>query len=154
MKTFDTIGSSPIDENCAQVGSEGYMERANKECHAFINQLVREVGTPPEGASLTIRTFQHDFGPYLEVVCNYDDESQVESEYNLDCMNNPPAKWDEAAITELSSETPIRQKEPSIEQLEQWMFDGGCEATDGCSVEADGVCPHGCKSWLLEMGII
>ena len=49
----------------------------------------------------------------------------------------------------------LKEKEaPDIETLEQWMDDGGCEATDGCWVEPDGVCEHGCKSWLLELGMI
>lgn len=45
--------------------------------------------------------------------------------------------------------------EPNLETLEQWMWDdGGCEATDGCWVEPDGVCSHGYPSWLLHMGLI
>jgi hypothetical protein len=32
--------------------------------------------------------------------------------------------------------------------------EGGCEATDGCWVEPDGVCEHGCKSWLIVLGVI
>jgi hypothetical protein len=43
---------------------------------------------------------------------------------------------------------------PSIEQLEEWMAEGGCEATDGCWVEPDGQCEHGKKSWLLVLGMI
>ena len=43
---------------------------------------------------------------------------------------------------------------PSIEQLEEWMDEGGCEATDGCWVEPDGTCVHNCDSWLLVMGLI
>ena len=45
-------------------------------------------------------------------------------------------------------------EEPSEEQLAEWMEEGGCEATDGCWVEHDGVCPHGKKSWFLELGLI
>lgn len=44
--------------------------------------------------------------------------------------------------------------EPSLEQLMEWESEGGCEATDGCWVELDGTCPHGCQSWLLELGYI
>jgi hypothetical protein len=44
--------------------------------------------------------------------------------------------------------------QPSVEQLEEWMMDGICEATDGCIVEPDGICEHGCQSWLLVMGLI
>ena len=39
---------------------------------------------------------------------------------------------------------------PDLETLKEWQWDaGGVEATDGCWVEEDGVCPHGHPSWLL-----
>ena len=44
--------------------------------------------------------------------------------------------------------------EPDIEQLEEWSYEGVCEATDGCTVEPDGVCEHGHPSWLLKLGMI
>lgn len=44
--------------------------------------------------------------------------------------------------------------EPTVEQLEEWMSEGGCEATDGCWVEPDGHCEHDRPSWLLVMGMI
>ena len=44
--------------------------------------------------------------------------------------------------------------EPDLETLEEWMWDGMCEATDSCIVEPDGVCPHGHPSWLLRLGLI
>lgn len=43
---------------------------------------------------------------------------------------------------------------PDLETLMEWEAEGGCEATDGCWVEADGTCPHGHRSWLLELGLI
>lgn len=43
---------------------------------------------------------------------------------------------------------------PDVETLEQWLEEGGCEATDGCWTEPDGVCEHGHQSWLLVMGLI
>lgn len=43
---------------------------------------------------------------------------------------------------------------PTDEQLEEWIFDGVAEATDGCQVEPDGHCPHGKPSWLIELGLI
>jgi hypothetical protein len=45
-------------------------------------------------------------------------------------------------------------KKPSIYTLAKWTDEGYCKATDGCKVEPDGICTHGKKSWLLEMGII
>ena len=46
------------------------------------------------------------------------------------------------------------EPEPTMEQLEFWMFDGVCEATDGCQVEPDGHCEHGHTAWLRAMGIV
>ncbi|MEE8207664.1 MAG: hypothetical protein V3T88_01710 [Nitrosomonadaceae bacterium] len=45
-------------------------------------------------------------------------------------------------------------KAPTLEDMEEWMDTGIAEATDGCHVEPDGTCPHGCQSWLLELGLI
>lgn len=47
------------------------------------------------------------------------------------------------------------EEEPDLEDLQEWENEGGgCEATDGCWVEPDGVCPHGHPSWLLKLGYI
>lgn len=45
-------------------------------------------------------------------------------------------------------------EEPDLETLAEWMEDTLCEATDGCIVEHDGVCPHGHPSWFLYLGLI
>ena len=46
------------------------------------------------------------------------------------------------------------EQEPSSEQLMEWESDGGCQATDGCWVEPDGVCEHGHESWMLMLGVV
>lgn len=46
------------------------------------------------------------------------------------------------------------EDEPTIEQLTEWSLGGGCQATDGCWIEPDGVCMHGYPSWLLYKGLI
>ena len=46
------------------------------------------------------------------------------------------------------------EEEPAHEQLRYWVFDGVCEATDGCRVEPDGECEHGHPSWLLYLDLI
>lgn len=43
---------------------------------------------------------------------------------------------------------------PTMDELQEWFDDGGCEATDGCWVEPDGVCEHGKSSWLIALGMI
>ncbi len=37
---------------------------------------------------------------------------------------------------------------PDQEQIAEWATDSIVDATDGCSVEPDGVCEHGHPSWL------
>ena len=44
---------------------------------------------------------------------------------------------------------------PDISQIMEWIEeDSGCEATDGCWVEPDGVCEHGFISWAVHLGLI
>lgn len=43
---------------------------------------------------------------------------------------------------------------PDAEQIQEWVMDSVCEATDGCQVEPDGSCPHGHPSWLVRLGLI
>lgn len=44
--------------------------------------------------------------------------------------------------------------EPDFEQIKEWTFASTVEATDGCIVEPDGICPHEYPSWLLYLGYI
>lgn len=41
-----------------------------------------------------------------------------------------------------------------MDTLESFVFDSVVEAADGCSVEPDGVCPHGHASPLYTLGLI
>ena len=45
-------------------------------------------------------------------------------------------------------------EEPGLDEIGRMVLDGDCWATDGCTVEPDGVCPHGHPSWLLALGMI
>ena len=36
------LGAVPYDESCAQVGMEGYRDKAIMECRAYVNQLYRQ----------------------------------------------------------------------------------------------------------------
>lgn len=103
MRDYLTIGPTPSDEDCAQVGTEDYMERSQKETTAFIHQLLREFGEPPANARLTSKCFPHDFGAYTEVVCYYDDCDEESINYAFNIENNTPAKWDNEALKELGS---------------------------------------------------
>ena len=39
---------------------------------------------------------------------------------------------------------------PGPDEMEDFEF----EAIDGCHVDPDGCCEHGCPSWLLAFGLI
>lgn len=58
------------------------------------------------------------------------------------------------STAQLEMKNNTKNEEPDIETLKEWLDESGCEATDGCWVEPDGICEHGCKSWLLELGLI
>lgn len=61
---------------------------------------------------------------------------------------------DEAQQVDIDPCDPSQAEEPDIETLMTWELEGICEAVDGCIVEPDGICPHGCQSWLLVLGLI
>lgn len=102
MKDYIYIGSSPVEESCAQVGSPDYPERSRVECRAFVGQLLREFPNQPESAWFAIKTQAHDFGTYREVVVVYDDADEEALNYALKVEGNTPANWDERAKQELA----------------------------------------------------
>lgn len=97
-----TISPTPTGEDCAQLGSPDYAERSSAECRAFVNQLKRELGKPPFGASLRIKSFDHDFGSYKEVVVVYDENDEEAAEYAYKCESDCPEYWDDLALAELA----------------------------------------------------
>ena len=101
MRDYMTIGSSPTDEDCAQVGADNYNEQSGRECRAFISQLRREFGTEPILTRLGIKTFPHDFGTYREVVCYYEDEDEDATTFAYKLESETPSHWDEEALKEL-----------------------------------------------------
>lgn len=103
MRETLELGSSPCGEDCAQLGSDGFRERARKECGAYKRQLERVIagmGKPvPEDFYLTVKGFQHDFGTYYEVAAVFESEEGAELAYALE--SEIPEHWDEQARKEL-----------------------------------------------------
>lgn len=102
MRNFIDIGSAPPMESCAQVGSNGYWPRAQRECKAFIGLLRRALGPEPDGAELRVKSNPHDFGTYLSVVCFYEPSNQPAIDYAFRCESQGPENWDEQALVELA----------------------------------------------------
>ena len=97
MKDDISIGSSPCDSECAQLGDDGYHSRAMVECSALIAQIKRELGSEPEGAFLKIKNCPHDFGSYYDVICVFDTENAKARNYAFKCESDTPMRWDEVA---------------------------------------------------------
>ena len=95
------LSSAPVGEECAQLGSDGYYEKAHKECKAFIKQLRRQFGQEPMGARLYVKSNPHDFGSYYEVACKFDSDNQEAVEYAYKVEAELPEEWDEEAKLEL-----------------------------------------------------
>ena len=95
MRDYLSIGPTPCEESCAQVGDPDYCEKALPECRRFIELLRQKFGLEPAGAWLSIKWFPHDFGSYCEVVCNFDTTIEESVEYALRCEAELPATWGE-----------------------------------------------------------
>jgi len=95
MREYLTIGSSPAEEDCAQVGDDDYDQKSREECQRFIELIRKKFGDEPKGARLSIKSFLHDYGSYREVVCYYDDEFPKSVDYAFNVENNAPATWED-----------------------------------------------------------
>lgn len=106
MKDYISIGSTPRDEPCAQVGDPEYREKALTECQRFIQLLRQTFGPEPRGAWLTTKWFLHDFGEYLEVVCYFTAEIEASVEYALRCEAEMPTTWGETTAEQTAKTCP------------------------------------------------
>jgi len=104
MNDFIDVGSAPACEDCAQVRSPDYDDRARRECWAYVNQLRRMFGPEPDGAYLSVRSNPHDFGTYLSVTCSYEKTYPASVDYAFRCESEGPGEWDEQARQELAGE--------------------------------------------------
>ena len=94
MRDYMDLGSTPTDEDCAQVGSPDYHTKSREECNRYIEVIRRVLGPEPEGARLAVKSNPHDFGSYLSVVCHYDDANEAATNYAYRCESDTPRTWD------------------------------------------------------------
>lgn len=95
MRDYVDVGPAPADEDCVQVGDIDYNSKARSECERFLNLIRKKLGAEPEGARLSIKSFPHEFGSYMEVVCYYDDENLEAVDYAFRCESDAPEKWED-----------------------------------------------------------
>ena len=98
MKNYESLGSSPYDEDCAQVGSIDYHELSKIELHEF-KRMMELINPSPEDciAYYAVKSFPHDFGSYHELCAIYDDSSDIGQEWAINAENLTPSTWDQAA---------------------------------------------------------
>lgn len=102
MKEYMELGPTPYEESCAQVGSSDYLERADKEMTAYINQLNRMFCEfNDNGVKFKQKWFGHDFGTYGEVCVFWDTDNEVADVYVYEIERSLPAYWDRQAKEEL-----------------------------------------------------
>ena len=106
------LGPTPGDEECAQVGADDYGARVRREGRAYIAQLTRQFGEPPEGCHFSIKGFPHDFGTYHEVVVHYEPEIAGSLEFAFKVERELPSEWDKQAKAELAPDTVLARSHP------------------------------------------
>lgn len=100
MKDSLTLGPTPSGEECQQIPYTN-PQLARKECQAFVAQLIRAFGRPPEGAKLRVSHNPHEFGTYYEVEVVFDGTTEEGIAYAYRLEANTPELWDAAALDEL-----------------------------------------------------
>lgn len=96
MRDQLSLGPVPSDEDCQQVGTDSYdPKKAREECLRYINAIRKQHGPEPEGARLRITSNPHDFGTYLDVVVDYDEDSDAAIEYAFKVEGDCPTHWPE-----------------------------------------------------------
>lgn len=113
MKTYLTLGASPCEEACAQVGQPDYAERSRAECRAWKRQLERTFPSDDDylHAWFDVRSFAHDLGTYREVVVNYTPDNEAACSFAAAAEEESPCTWDDEARAELAAAGfPVREE--------------------------------------------
>lgn len=85
MRDYLSLGSCAPEEDCVQVGTDNYAILAREQCRRYIQWLRAKVGPEPPETALQIKSFPHDFGTYLEVVCYFDTDNDAAVDYTYRC---------------------------------------------------------------------
>lgn len=95
MRDYVNIGITPSGEDCVQVSrTENYMPAMRKQAERF--KTLLEKAFPPQGSGyLSIKSFPHEFGSYLEVVAYFDDADEASQKWAFDLEGSVPETWAE-----------------------------------------------------------
>lgn len=99
------LGSTPADEDCAQVGRDDYRQRAMAELNTWRKQLHREFPEIQNSGlvSLVIKAESHDFGTYHELAVRFDDAEETAIDLALRIEAECAGRWDDESLAELAA---------------------------------------------------
>lgn len=135
MIDYVYIGSSPCDEDCAQVGREGYHTLAKIECNAYIKQLRRVYGEEPEGVRFVIKEG--------EVQCRYNPDDEKGSEWAWKTESGCES-WDDDAKAEIKAALKANEQKSDwpTEEMKKHPYIG---APALCDMKANSVPMMACR---------
>ena len=88
---YVTLSCSPCEEEGAQLGADYFMQDSKIESAAYIGQLQRLFPNAKDaGISFVVKNFEHDFGVYPEIVCEFDEANEVATSAAYDIENQIP----------------------------------------------------------------
>lgn len=94
-----TIGASPAEEDCAQLGRTPDFQRLNRlEVDCYQAALVARYGPPPVGAGFARATSNHDFGRYTELALRFDPSDEAHADYAA-LLDEGLGRWFHAGFT-------------------------------------------------------
>ena len=92
------LGPTPVEENCAQCGTDDFDQQNKIETWVYKRQLERQF---PD-ANFRVKAFPHEFGSYREVcVALMETDSEDDTPIAYEVESNLPMNWDEQAKAEL-----------------------------------------------------
>lgn len=101
MKDYLTLGPTPCEEDCQQVGTDSYDSvKAREELVRYKEMLISRFPNAPEYSRFGIKSFPHDFGSYSEVVVYFDDSEYAKDsqEYAYFVESNLPSTWNDNQV--------------------------------------------------------
>lgn len=103
-----TLGTTPADEPCAQVGHSLYRELCRIERNAFRSQIQRHYPRPDSltdsDVRIRVHANAHDFGTYFDLEIVYDSSNPAAVSYAFSIEEDAAHKllrWDDEAKTQL-----------------------------------------------------
>lgn len=104
MNHYVYLGPVPSQESAAQLGVDPDFARKNEiECRTFQRMLRRHFPVPDGvAARFTVKSSEHDFGTYREVVLLVDLNDPRAMQFADDVQRACPCTWDERAQAELA----------------------------------------------------